>query len=127
MVGSHAQLPHPVRLGNVVIHRQRDNGFEFAPVFLTQRNKAERLQVLMTGCSISAPASTDPGRMQEHHFDLGTLRQRTRQREQTSSQGNTCSSPETLCHPQSEHGGSVAFKVNPRSSRERIVAGGGRS
>jgi hypothetical protein len=57
---------------------------------------------------------------------LGTLRQRTWEREQAASQGNHLKfSGDTTAAIKAKHDGSVVFQMNARSTRNRVTMGEG--
>src|SRR6476660_6511468 len=116
-VGGNPQLLHPVRLGNVFVHRQRDDGLELASVFLSQRYEAEWLQRIANRIEEFSPGQDGSRTKQEHHFYLGTLRQRTWQREQAASQRNHLKfSGNTTAAIKPKDDRSVVFQMNARST-----------
>ena len=103
-----------------------DDGLEFAAVFLPQRYEAERLLRIADGIEEFSPGQDRARTEQKHHFYLGTLRQRTWEREQAASQGNHLKfSGDTAAAIKAKHDGSVVFQMNARSTRNRVTMGEG--
>ena len=126
LVRSHTQFPHPVGLGNVVIHRQRDNGFQLAPFFLTERNKPKGLQVSVDWRQHLGASQHRSGPDEEHQFDLGPLLEWTGQGKQTSGQGNDLKfSGDTLATLETNNSRGTAIKLHPGGPRGSLLLGEG--